>query len=549
MMTHFETIRVVVHSAVRSALMQQIVPPPFGQLIQPATECLRLCHAHQGPPKRRGGNDVVPLQTHPFQVLHTTRQMDIFLRRPNGQDVCVEVADEDFTVHDALRAARLVAATLSRDGVTYDAGARLRDLGLQDGDTLDVKPTEAAAAQQLFKERGLKMNYDALVSAVASRNEERVRGLLHCVSLTEGQRAATRKLTRSHRGLGGQLGYRPVDEGLPVLMVAAQYSTPSIVRMLLRAGEDPNQRGAATNGRSLLSRRGARAPKPTALHYAAKVVRDSGNMEALLDGGADPNIADAFDCTPLMILAERKDDASDLIGFLVSRGAEVNKVSNQKMALGRAVMRGNVANVRALLEKGAVGNGGVLRLPDSWNNCRSADETAAVEALLKEHHVRLANYDRGFTYHYLLNVHAYTDFRWKRKNASSERRLVAALLEDAGVNASKDAGNCEFTLHAAKNGRPSVRGLESFFAAVLACPTGRCGWRKYVRDGYEAPYGEPSWNSGVRPRPERVSPELLAKAEQLFAAASREVVCEDDESLPSMKDQNRRSWAVRHRKR
>ena len=479
--------------------------------------------------------------------------MDIFLRRPNGQDVCVEVADEDFTVHDALRAARLVAATLSRDGVTYDAGARLRDLGLQDGDTLDVKPTEAAAAQQLFKERGLKMNYDALVNAVASRNEERVRGLLHCVSLTEGQRAATRKLTWSRRRPAGQVPcpgdvfYRPVNEGLPVLMVAAQYSTPAIVRMLLRAGEDPNQRGAATNGRSLRSRRGARAPKPTALHYAAKVVRDSGNMEALLDGGADPNLVDAFDCTPLMILAERKDDASDLIGFLVSRGAEVNKVSNQKMALGRAVVRGNVANVRALLEKGAVGNGGVLRLPDSWNKRRSADETAAVEALLKEHHVRLANYDRGFTYHYLLNVHAYTDF--EKHYASSERKAVAALLEDAGVNASKDAGNCEFTLHAAKNGRPSIRGLESFFAAVLACPTGRCGLRKYVRDGHEAPYGEPSWNNGVRPRPERVSPELLAKAEQLFAAASREVVCEDEESLPSMKDQNRRSWAVRHRKR
>ena len=474
--------------------------------------------------------------------------MDIFLRRPNGQDACVEVADEDFTVHDALKAARLVAATLSRDGVTYDAGARLRDLGLQDGDTLDVKPTEAAAAQQLFKERGLKMNYDALVNAVASRNEERVRGLLHCVSLTEGQRAATRQLSWSQRAatrtrcFRGRVFYRPVNEGLPVLMVAAQYSTPAIIRMLLRAGADPNQRGAATNGFIYSRRRAVTWCQPTALHYAAKVALDSGNMEALLNGGADPNIADAFDCTPLTILAERRDDVPDLVGFLVSRGAEVNKASNHKMALGRAVMRGNVANVRALLEKGAVGNGGVLRLPDSWNKRRSADETAAVEALLKEHHVRLANYDRGFTYHYLLNVHAYTDF--EKHYASPVRKAVAALLEDAGVNASKDAGDCRFTLHSARSGEPSPRGLESFFAAVLGCPTGKRGLRRYVAAGR---------GDGL-PRLERVSPELLAKAEQLFITASappRQIrsVCEDDESLPSMKDQNRRSWAVRHRKR
>ena len=460
--------------------------------------------------------------------------MEIFLRRPNGHDVCVEVANEDFTVRDALNAARLVAATLSRDGVTYDAGARLRDLGLQDGDTLDVKPTEAAAAQQLFKQSGLKMTYDALVNAVASRNEERVRGLLRCVSLTEGPRGATHTCYRQDREI--KFFYRPINAGLPVLMVAAQYATPSIVRMLLRAGEDPNKRGAATNKHSLRHRKAGRHLMPTALHYAAKVARDSGNMEALLDGGADPNLADAFGCTPLMILGERRDDVSDLIGFLVARGAKVNKVSNQKMALGRAVLRGNVAHVRALLEVGAVGNGGVLRLPDAWNERRSADETATVEALLKEHHVRLTNYDRVFTYRSLVNVHASTDLICSH---DPERKAVEALLEDAGVNAS-NAGNCEFTLDAAKSGHPSVVGLKSFFAAVLSCPTGRCGLRRY---------DAPDVNGNdlrQRARSERVS-KLLTKAEQLFAAA-RGIVCEDEELLPNMKDCNRRSWAVRHRK-
>eukprot|EP00754_Rhynchopus_humris_P026662 Rhum_TRINITY_DN15034_c0_g1::Rhum_TRINITY_DN15034_c0_g1_i2::g.134063::m.134063 len=468
--------------------------------------------------------------------------MDIFLRRPNGQDVCVEVSNEDFTVGDALRAARLVAATLSRDGVTCDAGTRLRDLGLQEGDTLDVKPTEAAAAQQYFKERGLKMTYDALVNAVASCNEERVRGLLHCVSLTEGHRGATRKQTWGRQGLSGQFVYRAISEGLPVLMVAAQYSTPAIVRMLLRAGEDPNQRGTSTNGHSRRYRRGGRPQKPTALHYAAKVARDSGNMEALLDGGADPNLVDAFDCTPLMILAERRDDVSDLIGVLVARGAEVDKVSAKKMALGRAAMRGNVANVRALLENGAVGACGVLRLPETWNKRRTADETAAIKTLLKEHHVRLANYDRVFTYDYLLNVHAYTKFEEGYIYCCPERKAVIALLESAGVNASEDAGKCAFTLHSARNGGPSLRGLQTFFSAVLSCPTGSRGLRKYMRDGQDAPYSR-----GGRPRP--VSPELLAKAEQLFAAASRKVICEDEESLPNMKEENRRSWAVRHHKR
>ena len=136
--------------------------------------------------------------------------MDIFLRRPNGRDVCVAVTSEDFTVHDALTAARLVDATLSCGGVVYDGETRLRDLGLQDGDTLDVRATEAAAARQFFKGRNLKMTYDALVSAVASRNEERVRGLLHCVSLTEGERNSTQRCTASRNSDATRLSIRHV---------------------------------------------------------------------------------------------------------------------------------------------------------------------------------------------------------------------------------------------------------------------------------------------------------------------------------------------------
>ena len=61
MMTHFETIRVVVHSAVRSALMQQIVPPPFGQLIEWAAECRAKKGANM-PPVQKPATDVVVME-------------------------------------------------------------------------------------------------------------------------------------------------------------------------------------------------------------------------------------------------------------------------------------------------------------------------------------------------------------------------------------------------------------------------------------------------------------------------------------------------------
>ena len=486
--------------------------------------------------------------------------MEVFLQCPDGHARCVEVTTDNFTVRRALKAAKLSGVTLSRDGVTYDVGARLRDLGLQDGDTLDVKPTEAAAAQQLFKERGLKMTYDALVNAVASRNEERVRGLLQCVSLTEGERTVARySWSTCVHGIASP--YR-LNEGLPVLMVAAQYSTPSIVRMLLRAGEDPNQRGSPKSYFWLACRRAGYRnsdQQPTALHYAAKVARDSGNMEALLDGGANPNLADAFDCTPLMILAERKDDVTDLIGFLVSRGAEVNKVSNKKMALGRAVVRGNVANVRALLERGAVGNGGVLRLPDSWKEPtrwsrargRSADENEAVEALLKEHHVRLTNYDRVFTFHYLLHVHrfpspdahcrGYVFHRFVQDTpvpSADKRAAVVALLEGTGVCASKAAAECKFTLQTSVHGVPSAHGLDRFFTAILSCPTGRMLSSEYV-----SPHQLNGFLEGASP----VSEQLLKEAERMLRRVPKHF--RDEGSLPDVKEDNRRSWAARHHKR
>ena len=439
--------------------------------------------------------------------------MDIFLRRPNGRDVCVAVTSEDFTVHDALTAARLVDATLSCGGVVYDGETRLRDLGLQDGDTLDVRATEAAAARQFFKGRNLKMTYDALVSAVASRNEERVRGLLHCVSLTEGERNSTQRCTASRNSDATRLS---INEGLPVLMVAVQYSTPSIVRLLFSAGADPNERGSAQNAHCRRRRRAGDKSKPTALHFAAKIARDSGNMEVLLDAGADPNPVDAFSATPLMILAERKDDVSDLIGFLVARGAEVNKVAKRKMALGRAVMRGHVANVRALLQHGAVGVGGVLRLPRCWGPGRRSSafhtdapasvadaDTKAILRLCRQHRVRVTNYDRDFTYAYLQDVHRFQDF----ESHEEVRRKAIAALSSRGVTGVGSAGDCVFTLEASWGGPPSWDGLRQFFRAVLEC-------RRH--------------GSKVCPRP-TVSPRLLKQAEELFRQTRRSSMqCEND---------------------
>jgi ankyrin repeat protein len=156
----------------------------------------------------------------------------------------------------------------------------------------------------------------------------------------------------------------------------------SIVRTFLDAGMDPNVRGksgltalmsASFDGNiaalDMLLKQGARIGLTddegrAALHWAARGPFGLECVVALLDHGADPNIATPEGTTPIMesaLVAFAVDLAPEFgitsvktVRVLLDRGADLNaKTKHGVTVLIRAAIGGNPATVKLLLDHGA----------------------------------------------------------------------------------------------------------------------------------------------------------------------------------------------------
>ena len=137
-----------------------------------------------------------------------------------------------------------------------------------------------------------------------------------------------------------------------VLHQAAQFtSNPTIVRLLLQAGADPNAKdewgftplhfAAAFNddpdivsalvdaGANLNARDKEWGASP--LHWAAWSNDNPGIIIALLDGGADPNSRDSRDSTPLHAAADQSNNP-EIILTLLDSGADLTLRDAGKLA-------------------------------------------------------------------------------------------------------------------------------------------------------------------------------------------------------------------------
>jgi ankyrin repeat protein len=124
--------------------------------------------------------------------------------------------------------------------------------------------------------------------------------------------------------------------GTTPVMKAVLLETPAAVKRLLDGGADPNT---------------ANAEGTTALMWAA--TRGMAFVRLLLDRGANPNARDGEGFTSLMFAAGHSGDR-DVVRLLLDAGAEVNAVSaRQWSALRDAVKAGDTAKQRLLLARGA----------------------------------------------------------------------------------------------------------------------------------------------------------------------------------------------------
>ena len=135
---------------------------------------------------------------------------------------------------------------------------------------------------------------------------------------------------------GAEIDVEDGDRCTP-LMLAVRRRHIDILLYLIDHGADVNEKGYNM--------------ERTALHYASKR-GDLKVVEALLSKGAEIDVEDRNQCTPLLWAAIR--EHNDILLLLINCGADVNKIAyRERAALHYASERGDLEAVEALLSKGA----------------------------------------------------------------------------------------------------------------------------------------------------------------------------------------------------
>ena len=159
------------------------------------------------------------------------------------------------------------------------------------------------------------------------------------------------------------------------LMWAVAQKHPDVTRALLARGADVHARSDAWNYVMAAPPHGVpeynRAiphGNDTALMFAARV-GDVQSARLLLDAGANPNDADAWGVSAMVLAAHS--GYRDLVELLLDRGADVNAAAAGFTALHEAIMRRDEKLVATLLARGADVN---LRLRAWTPERRSSDD-------------------------------------------------------------------------------------------------------------------------------------------------------------------------------
>jgi ankyrin repeat protein len=124
----------------------------------------------------------------------------------------------------------------------------------------------------------------------------------------------------------------PGSRGYTPLMYAGLYGDANSVRLLLERGADPNVRNSAN---------------ATPLMYA---VDDAAKTRLLLEHDADPNLRSDEEQTPLTITAGNR-NPSAVVRLLIDHGADIK--ADGSAALLKAASSGDVDSIELLLERGA----------------------------------------------------------------------------------------------------------------------------------------------------------------------------------------------------
>lgn len=125
------------------------------------------------------------------------------------------------------------------------------------------------------------------------------------------------KKARDRASLIAYLGARagpnaPVEQARPSLLLGVLKGDPSIIKDLIEAGADPNERDAYDR---------------TPLHKAAASVRNPAVITALLGAGADPNARNEYGQTPLHAAASAARNPA-VVAALLNGGADPNGGAN-----------------------------------------------------------------------------------------------------------------------------------------------------------------------------------------------------------------------------
>ena len=274
---------------------------------------------------------------------------------PAGWEVHIELASKHLRRGDRARALAEVETAVTTDAKPY-ALSRFLNSAIRAGNTEHFAVLVEAGA------RVGKDNDEFLLYLISQRETPTVEmvelllakgahlnqpvkyksALMHAVS--EGHFEIAKLLLARGEEVNAQ-----TDEGT-ALMMAVRRGNPQMVQLLLHAGARVNATHRSGNTPLVMSADRSFV-EMNAKPNDPPPVSSSEIMSLLLANGADPNVAGQYGRTALM-------EASSVakVKLLLARGAQVNlKDESGATALTRAVDRGDVEVVEALLKAGAEG--------------------------------------------------------------------------------------------------------------------------------------------------------------------------------------------------